>query len=198
MSDTKPSKPFSELRAVDASDVLNITEAIKQAEALHSIKNAPQRAGALEATTEDLIEWCHGAKVGDRYWTACEQARWLVAEARNTWDEWEGPKALRDLFVSRFGGDNRPERKVSDLPAEKPPLLCADCKDQGSVWSGVKWVVCKCDTGRDLPTILLEVMNGVKSINKPAPPLPTQEEIDRIKEQQRQNRERKKADEESP
>jgi hypothetical protein len=152
---------------------LTLAEASRLTEALHAIKNAPRAGGALKWTAADLLDWCTGGYHWGRQWSPREQADWLVQEARATWDEWEGPKALRDLFLSRFG---QPELQTFQN-YEKPITLCQKCRDQGALRRGDRYTACDCEVGRALTPSLLEVMNGVKSIDarREAPvELPTQ------------------------
>ena len=126
------------------------------AEALHAIKQ----------TAQDLLDWCTGGHHQGRHWSPREQADWLVREARATWDEWEGPKALRGLFLSRFGSGRQQRPELPPFQSYgKPNILCRSCEDQGTQWNGERYIRCNCELGRAMPPNLLEIMNSVKSID---------------------------------
>lgn len=57
---------------------------------------------AVDVTAEDLIRWCRGGIETNTIWPPEAQARWLVDEARETWEKWKGTAALRSLFMSKF------------------------------------------------------------------------------------------------
>lgn len=143
---------------------LTLARASSLAEALHAIKNAPRAGGALKQTAADLLDWCTGGDHQGRRWAAREQADWLVREARVTWDQWEGPKALRDLFLSRFGIDRERRPEMQPFQSyEKPTILCQKCGDLGTKWSGDLYLACDCEVGSAMRPNLLKIMNRVKS-----------------------------------
>ncbi len=202
MTDSNKKKPV---------DTLDFTTAVQLAESLHGIKNAPQRPGALQATVQDLQTWCTGVPAPQdsrpdrivRYdgtnfwdWTAAMQAEWLVAEARREWDEWQGPRALRGIFDQKF----RPVYKeFESFPVPLPPS-CEACLDTGVVEqkgivsdreSVYRW--CSCKSGVEMFRLApnyLDLCNRRLAVYEAAKriPVPTQEEIDRIKAQQEANR----------
>jgi hypothetical protein len=56
----------------------------------------------VEATAADLVRWCRGSILDNTVWPPEAQARWLVDEARDTWDKWKSTASLRALFMSKF------------------------------------------------------------------------------------------------
>jgi hypothetical protein len=87
------------------ADELTMPVALQLAQALTAIGH-PRIAGAIEGTAEDLIRWCTGSILDNVVWPAEAQARWLVREAKETWDEgWPdkgGTAKLRSLFLAKF------------------------------------------------------------------------------------------------
>lgn len=188
-------------------DHLDFDVAVQFAEALHGIKNAPQRPGALQATVKDLQEWCCGVPCEIVYLlaqkeksysfspSAIQQAEWLVNTARAEWDEWQGPRALQAIFDQRF----RPAIKVFESNPPKPAIECTICSDVGVIaaFTGVhlptiwKWCCCRhASELREIAPGYLDLCNKRHALQEAARrvPIPTQEEIERLKQQQNANR----------
>jgi hypothetical protein len=98
---------------------------------------------AIEATAADLIEWCEGT---DRE-TPKQQARWLVREARYTWDKWGGTKGLYDLFLNKYAPEALVPSTVLDY-GPKPEIECRQCGDTGTFQNQEQvFVFCRCPQG---------------------------------------------------
>jgi hypothetical protein len=170
-------------------------KALYWADRLHAIKGARQSRPAVEGTAEDLIRWCQGAEIDGHYYPPEEQVEWLVNEAREQWDDWQGPKALRALFCARFMPESRPELKRYE--GYKPtPIACDHCHDTGALETGEGWVPCGyCEAGARVSPAYLDTLNRLRKPPTPKPRLvqsrgltPSQEEIERIKREQERHR----------
>ncbi len=171
--------------------------AIEIAESLHAIPDAPRFSGALKATVRDLQDWCEGttaATYGEPLrWTPAMQARWLEAEARRECQVWPGPAGLRRIFNAKF----RPDFKLFEAAPPKPPVKCEMCNDTGVVDGSVgvrrKIFWCTCDQAIWLQINVpnyLSLCNQREATQEAARrvPVPTQQEIEAIKQRQEQNR----------
>jgi hypothetical protein len=98
------------------ADELDEKSALEFARQLKAIPGFPRDDEVVAAHARYLKLWCKGAILeGERYWPA-GQARWLVEEAAPlAWDKWQGPKALHDLFLSKF-----PKRAEEPKPEWTP------------------------------------------------------------------------------
>ena len=132
-----------------------------------------------------------------------EELAWLVREAPLRYPAWPGIREIRALYCARFSP--RDGVVVDSWVYEggiipgvvDPPHLIAD---------GPRGALISANAGDALMVrVLADAMpppaaprKPPKSAMVPKPKLPTQEEIDRIKEEQRQNQERNKAGGEPP
>jgi hypothetical protein len=84
------------------ADELSAEVALELARSLKTVKGFPWDADTAKATAEDLMRWCKGAIVNNLVWPAEAQARWLITQARENWDEWKGTPELKRLFSGKF------------------------------------------------------------------------------------------------
>jgi len=104
---------------------------------------------AILAIAADLRRWCKGAWFEGKPWSPQRQADWLVTEARETWQKWEGTAAFKRLFLEKF--DPRPPNRPPVFEGyQKPPILCATCGDTGIVKPRGVNAYCDCDMGASL------------------------------------------------
>jgi hypothetical protein len=143
------------------------TTAMQFARSLSTIKDFPRYSEAIQATAEDLMDWCTGAIIDGRVWGAEAQAYWLTTEARRKWLEWKGTAALESLFREKF----KPNAKV--LPGNaarelgpKPEPDCSTCKDIGWVETAKGFAYCACEQGSlqqaELGERWLRMLNGAR------------------------------------
>jgi len=142
------------------SDQLDIETAMKLARSLTTMDGFPRFEDAITATATDLMEWCEGAILDGRRWSAASQANWLVQEARLTWRKWSGTGDFFALFRSKFPR-KLPAGNTNDFhePGLKPPIACRKCSDRGTVkLSTGRYDWCDCEQAgylrRDWPDFL--------------------------------------------
>jgi hypothetical protein len=100
---------------------------------------------SIEATAEDLKRWCTGAIVANRVYPPEAQARWLVTEARETWDKWQGTAGLKQLFDAKFAP---PKRVYPEYASpERLPVDCSTCHDTGILLVNGRHQYCDCEHG---------------------------------------------------
>ena len=131
-----------------------------------------------------------------------EDLEWLVREAPRRYATWPGMREIRALYCAKFSP--RDGVVVASTVYENgiipgivdPPHLIADSPRGGLI---------SADAGDALMVrVLADAIPPERkpprsaTVKPPKPKLPTQEEIDRIKEEQRQNQERNKAGGEPP
>ena len=104
------------------ADTLDFKMARELATRLSTIDGFPRFEAAIIATAEDLGRWCKGAFVGGRIVTAEAQADWLVTEAREKWETWQGTKALLTLFRSKYTPEVKPGNGFVDYA--NMPCVC--------------------------------------------------------------------------
>ena len=101
----------------------------------------------INATADDLREWCQGGIINGEEWSPERQAQWLIHEARHTWDKWAGTKQLHALFLSKFQplAFLGPDRV---LEYDEPVIECVKCQDMGTFKNkeGLH-VYCDCSQG---------------------------------------------------
>lgn len=127
------------------ADELNFGIAIQLAKTLKSIEGFSFDEAVINATAGDLMRWCKGAIIGGQVWSAENQAHWLVTEAREKWQTWNGTAGLHKLFRSKFCMVTAPERQTFDM-GEKPPVSCKICND----WGMAANAYCDCEAGQEL------------------------------------------------
>ena len=149
---------------------------------MHDFPRRQERA-VIDTCAELLLKWCQG----DAEHSPEEQAEWLIAEASEQMEKWDGYSALRALYCSRF--DKRPERPEFRAfeNTERPPILCTICNDQGVRETAAGWVRCTCEAGPNVLPEYLALLNKLRAVpvrsRKPAQSAlrkhPTAEEIER-------------------
>lgn len=123
--------------------------ALRFAHSLKTILGAEyQSDAAINATAQDLVRWCAGAFIDGAMWTPENQAEWLVMEARENWETWQGTYGLRKLFRSKFVPELPPSNAAVDY-GPKPPIECAKCNDTGFI--GKQF--CDCSMGQQVKSI---------------------------------------------
>lgn len=100
---------------------LDFDNAQHLARALKSIKGFPWDEDTINATAGDLVRWCKGGIINGRLWTPEEQAGAIVDEAREAWEEWQGSRQLKLLFLEKF----------TPAVEEKPPASSAELVQRG-------------------------------------------------------------------
>jgi len=161
-------------------------EAKRIAAALQTIGH-PYADSALKATASDLVKWCKGSFERDpnghpRIWTPEDQAEWLVAEARVTWEggwpEKGGTAKLYALFREKFAIEKSLEKaELPHLSYEEliarglinPP--CQVCNERLFIGERPNMTFClACAEGRSNARFLGEAglhrLNG-ESVQKP-------------------------------
>jgi hypothetical protein len=95
-----------------ALDQLDKDVALTLAKTLKTIPGFSWDEENINATAGDLVAWCVGAIVNNELWPAEAQARWLVNEARRTWEKWMGTAGMYSLFRAKFSPP--PEQRPFD------------------------------------------------------------------------------------
>jgi len=106
------------------ADRLHPDRALSLAKALTTIADFPRYPEAIEATAEDLMDWCIGSFLDGCTWSAEEQAEWLVKEARRRFDPWPGTLQLQRLFNNKF-------RREVGFPQMRHKPECSHCDSTG-------------------------------------------------------------------
>ena len=175
----------------DTKTPLDPARARQLAEGLAGIRNFPRRheRPVIDRCAELLLKLCQG----DAAHSPEEQAEWLIAEAIEQMEQWNGYSGLRALYRSRFDkAPERPEFRAFE-GMERPPTLCTICNDQGVQKTAAGWVRCVCEAGPNVPPEYLAVLNkhGPVPARKHATPQEIERELEQLKEKQRQNQKRK-------
>ena len=102
-----------------AQDELSDDLALKLATTLKLIEGFPW--DGVKAMAEALQRWCKGGVFNGQQWPAEAQARWLVTQAVDTWEEWNGANDLRVLLRSKFDPP-KPANEVVDY--SNLPCVC--------------------------------------------------------------------------
>ncbi len=76
---------------------------------------------ALGPMAECLQRWCKGGVFQGQEWPPEAQARWLVTQAVDSWEEWNGANDLRVLLRSKFNPPQVPNEVVDYANA---PCVC--------------------------------------------------------------------------
>jgi hypothetical protein len=159
------------------ADELAFEKAMAMARSLTTIEGFPRFEDAILATANDLMDWCRGAIIEGRPWSAERQAAWLVAEARLNWRKWTGTGDFLALFCTKFPLKIEAGNEFHQLGL-KPPVNCPHCNDNGTVrrkdgWS--EWCYCE-----QAIAMRRETPGWLDLVNRhlaPKPRLVTQEDV---------------------
>ena len=78
---------------------MTIEEALGFVDELGAVRYFPRGDAAVRAALAGrLMAWCSGVPGS----TPKQQGRWLIDKILDTWTEWQGVAAMRELFGSRF------------------------------------------------------------------------------------------------
>jgi hypothetical protein len=179
-------------------------KAYSLAERLTTIPDFPNRDQAIQAVAEWLLDYCTVKIIGsdgEENRPVLARAVWLIREAtteRPVGVTWQGVGELK----SRYDAKYRPGLPIWNEPSKQ---RCPRCWDTGLVnYADSLARVCDCPAGdkrSDDPQALQQLLNelnasslcvtitratGIRKVSQSEAEL--QEEIDRIKEVQRQNR----------
>jgi|SRR5215831_18232798 len=71
----------------------------------------PSHAAAIQATANDLVDWCKGVTINGVFIKPEQQANQLVTEARRNWDEWPAIGGTKQLYalLRRIFGPKEPD-----------------------------------------------------------------------------------------
>lgn len=71
----------------------------------------PSHAAAIQATANDLVDWCKGLTINGVFIKPEQQANQLVTEARRNWDDWPASGATKQLYAlfRRIFGPREPD-----------------------------------------------------------------------------------------
>ena len=153
---------------------LDAAEALKFAARLTLLPKFSPHPEALSALADYLSGMIHGQEWGGRWWTAHEQAEWLIEKILSTWRFWSGPAPMRELYTSRFRVSDellREEACQAETAAtDATAVACGICRDSGTVQHDGRFEWCACGQGQSLRE---QLPNWLDVLNRPAVhPLP--------------------------
>lgn len=152
---------------------LDAAEALKLAARLTLLPKFSPHPEALPALADYLSSMIQGQNWGCRWWTAQEQAEWLIEKILSTWQFWRGPAPMRELYTSRFCvsdvlREDAHQAKVA--AAEVPVALCGACNDAGCVQRDGRFEWCECRQGQLLAEETPEFLVLLNRSQKPTSP----------------------------
>lgn len=126
---------------------MQLTEAIEYARELGVLKHYWTDAAVVKIG-EIIADMCKDGT----------EARWLVNEIVREYNEWPGPKALKDTYDAHF---IKAQANVFKGWGEKPETLCVRCGDMGTVRpNGARYERCGCTNGRQVEQKYLDYLNS--------------------------------------
>jgi hypothetical protein len=131
------------------ADQLDLATALSLARQLKAIPNFPWDEEVIAAHAQHLMRWCRGQLLITGIWSAEAQATWLVTEVQETWLKWHGTGELFKVFRQKFHAQTAPAGNTFQplKESDRPPILCATCKDSGIIRPTHAYEYCDCDQG---------------------------------------------------
>lgn len=90
------------------------------------------------------------------------EADGLAEQMRNDYDEWPGPKTLREVFMEKYRKDALRDSSAGKLFMgwQRPARVCDICEDNGVICENATYRRCQCDCGQKVEAKYLGYLNG--------------------------------------